>query len=320
MKKALFLLLVILAPLFSRAQLIACRDSIKNGYDFWLYLPEDYESATKPKPIIMFLHGKSLSGHNLSMLKQYGCIDALLRGREIDAIVVAPQTSTSWVPEKVDEVYDWVKDHYVVDTNRFYVLGMSLGGYGTIDYTATYPEKVAAAMAMCGGATVTSVCGLNDVPLWIIHGTGDNAVSVSCSEKVVSDMASCGDTSRVIFDKIPKANHGALARVFYLEETYKWLLSHSLADSTRKVNMDYTMTDSLLHTAYANLNKDFKFKIIDSKPSTYTTTNSQYYIVIKGDCLSAIARKNHTTVSKICQLNGIKESATLSIGQKIKLK
>lgn len=275
MKKALFLLVVILAPLFSRAQLIACRDSIKNGYDFWLYLPEDYNSAETPKPVIMFLHGKSLSGNNLAMLKRYGCIDALLRGREIDAIVVEPQTSTSWVPEKVDEVYGWVKDHYVVDTNRFYVLGMSLGGYGTIDYTATYPEKVAAAMAMCGGASVTSVCGLNDVPLWIIHGTGDNAVSVSCSEKVVSDMASCGDTSRVIFDKIPKANHGALARVFYLEETYKWLLSHSLTDPKRQVNKNYQITTSALNAAYNSMTKDFKFKVIDSKPSTHVTAKSR---------------------------------------------
>ena len=275
MKKALFLLLVILAPLFSRAQLIACRDSIKNGYDFWLYLPEDYKSAETPKPVIMFLHGKSLSGNNLAMLKRYGCIDALLRGREIDAIVIAPQTSSSWDPKKVDEVYEWVKGHYPIDTNRFYVLGMSLGGYGTIDYTATYPEKVAAAMAMCGGATVKSVCGLNDVPLWIIHGTADKAVSVSCSEQVVNAMASCGDTCRLIFNKVPKASHSTLARVFYLDETYEWLLSHSLTDPKRQVNKNYQITTSALNAAYNSMTKDFKFKVIDSKPSTHVTAKSR---------------------------------------------
>ena len=321
MKKILLLLLVILAPLFSKAQLIACRDSIKNGYDFWLYIPEDYDSSTYyQKPVVMFLHGKSLSGKNLAMVKRYGCIDALLRGREIDAVVVAPQSQTSWKADKVDEVYEWVKDHYAVDTNRFYVLGMSMGGYGTINYAATYPEKVAAAMAMCGGASVPSVCGLNDVPLWIIHGTADRDVSVRCSDKVVKDMASCGDTSMLIFDRMPKVNHSILARVFYMEETYDWLFSHSLTDSIRQLNLNYKMTNAMLNTAYDDMNKDFKFKVIDSKPSTYVPNKSSYYVVKKGDCLSTIATKNHTTVKKLCQLNGLNKNATLRIGQKIKVK
>ena len=38
---------------------------------------------------MMFLHGKSLSGDSLEMVLRYGCIDALLRGRRIDAIVAA---------------------------------------------------------------------------------------------------------------------------------------------------------------------------------------------------------------------------------------
>lgn len=321
MKKILLLSLVILAPLFSKAQLIACRDSIKNGYDFWLYIPEDYDSTTYyQKPVVMFLHGRSLSGNNLAMVKRYGCIDALLKGREIDAIVVAPQTQSPWKAEKVDEVYEWVKDHYAVDTNRFYVLGMSMGGYGTINYAATYPEKVAAAMAMCGGASVKSVCGLNDVPLWIIHGTADRDVSVSCSQKVVDAMASCGDTSLLIFDKMPKVNHSILARVFYMEETYDWLFSHSLADPVRRLNLNYKMTNAMLNSAYEDMNKSFKFKVIDSKPSTYIPTKHQYYIVKKGDCLSTIATKNNTTVKKLSQLNGLNKNSTLRIGQKIKIK
>ena len=56
------------------------------------------------------------------------------------------------------EVVDWVTKNYKVDMNRFYVLGMSMGGYGTLDFVASYPDKVAAAMALCGGATVLDLC------------------------------------------------------------------------------------------------------------------------------------------------------------------
>ena len=84
-------LLVFAMPTFSFAQLIACRDSIPNGYDFWLYLPDDYNDTVREKPLVILLHGRSLCGKNLANVKRYGCIDAIERGRNIDAVVVAPQ-------------------------------------------------------------------------------------------------------------------------------------------------------------------------------------------------------------------------------------
>lgn len=45
-----------------------------------------------------------------------------------------------------------------------------------------------------------------------------------------------------------------------------------------------------------------------------------YYTVKSGDSLYAIALKYHTTVAKLCALNGIKENAVLSVGKKLKIK
>lgn len=44
------------------------------------------------------------------------------------------------------------------------------------------------------------------------------------------------------------------------------------------------------------------------------------HVVKRGDTLSAIARKHHTTVSRLCKLNRIKETSILPLGKKIKLK
>ena len=309
------LLLFCLMPLFCKAQLMACRDMIKDGYDFWLYLPDDYENSEK-KPLVLFLHGKSLSGHNLNLVRNYGCIDAVSRGREIDAVVVAPQTAGSWQPSKVMDVVDWVTKNYKVDMNRFYVLGMSMGGYGTLDFVATYPEMVAAAMALCGGATVPDLCGLNEVPLWIIHGTADTAVPVGCSERVVEAMADCGDTTRLIFDRFKGVNHTRLARVFYLEETYDWLFAHTLSDTLRALDQNVIITKETLATAFDDLTRNNQVKVIDAKK----TSNRQYYIVKKGDTLSSIAVENHTTVSILCKLNNMKKTSVLRIGRRLRVK
>ena len=317
--KKFWMLLLCLMPLFASAQLIAYRDCIPEGYDFWLYVPDDYNPNEHTKPLVIFLHGKSLSGNDLSMVRYYGCINAIERGVKIDALVMAPQTNNGWDPKKVHELYNWVKSHYSINTRRVYVIGMSMGGYGTLDYAATYPNEVAAAMAMCGGATVPSLCGLNEMPLWIIHGAADNAVPVSCSQRVVDEMCACGDTSRLIFHKMKGVNHTRLARVFYLDQTYDWLLSHSLSDSARMTNKKYTMNDGILRNAYSNLSRNHDLKVVDGNGST-TFAEKKYYTVKKGDTLSKIAVENDTTVSILCKLNKMKKTDKLWAGRRIRVK
>lgn len=323
--KKLILALFCFLPLLSVAQLIACRDKVKDGYDFWLYLPDGYADTTVgKKPVVLFLHGRSLSGTDLDKVRQYGPLDALEKGREIDAIVIAPQTNNGWSPQKVNAVYEWVKSSYVLDTNRLYVVGMSMGGYGTLDFTATYSEKVAAAMALCGGCDVRDKCGLNDVPLWVIHGTADKAVPISESQKVIDAMHECGPTDLLRFTKLEGGNHGSPARVFYLKETYEWLFSHSLSDSIRGVNTEYDINMATLKSTYSDLSGKHKsLKVNDSKSKKAekpSDAKGDVYRVKSGDTLSKIAREHGTTVSKLCKLNQIKETGTLQIGQRIKLK
>ena len=129
-------------------------------------------------------------------------------------------------------------------------------------------------------------------------------------------MCACGDTSRLIFNKMKGVNHTRLARVFYLDQTYEWLFSHSLSDSARVANKSFTMTNVILHNAYANLGKKSDLKIIDNN----SVSNAKYYTVQKGDTLSKIAVENDTTVSILCKINKIKKTDKLRVGRKIRVK
>ena len=148
----------------------------ENGYPFWIYTPDGYD-GTKAQPIVVFLHGRSLCGRNLNQVLRYGTLDAIKKGMNMPAFVIAPQNpGEAWKPSKLMDIIEWMETNYKVDANRIYVLGMSLGGYGTMDFAGTYPDKIAAAMALCGGCYLKDQTGLGELPFWIIHGCGRERV------------------------------------------------------------------------------------------------------------------------------------------------
>lgn len=269
-------IMLLVAPCLVAGVVTTHKGEVAGGYNFLFHNPgtiaalsSDSDSLSVDTvaqvvpgshPLIIFLHGASLCGNDLNRVRRYGTIDAVEKGRNLDAYVLAPQNpGGAWKPEKIMRLVEWAKTSHNIDTTRIYVLGMSLGGYGTLDFTATYPGVVAAAAAYCGGATVRGdrLTDLNKVPLWIVHGTADRAISVKESDKVVNAMKSADSiASRLSYDRVAGMNHSQPARLFYLPDTYEWLMSHSLADSARVMNATPELTDSKLRTAY----RDLKFK------------------------------------------------------------
>ena len=197
----------------------------KAKYPFLLSLPAQAILDSIP-PIIIFLHGRSLSGNNLDLVRKYGVIDAVERGRKVSAIVIAPQVNSgsSWEPSKILSVLEYVQEYYKTDTNRVYIAGMSLGAYGTTYFAGTYPEKIAAAVALCGGGNLSDACNLTKTNIWIQHGKLDKAVKHSESEKMYEAIKACDSDAICYFTSYPNADHGDLASEFYRDEIYDWIL------------------------------------------------------------------------------------------------
>lgn len=236
------------------------KSDVASSYSFWFYNPQVLPDENAHYPLLIFLHGASLCGKNLDKVKRYGPISALAKGRCIDSYIVAPQNpGGAWNPEKIMKIVEWASTYYAVDTTRIYVYGMSLGGYGTIDFAATYPERVAAAMAICGGGSVKGLERLSEVPLWIIHGTADRAVAIKESDRVAKIIKDTGDDSRLIYTRLKGVDHGRPGRIFYMLQTYDWLFSHSIMDEGRPVCRDFELTVPMLNTAYQDLGNQIDY-------------------------------------------------------------
>ena len=230
------------------------RNTVKGGYNFWLYTPDEYRTDHHALPVIIFLHGASLCGHDLNKVRRYGVLDAIDRGKIIPMFVLAPQNpGGAWNPRKLNDMLEWMEQHYKIDRNRIYVLGMSLGGYGTLDFVGTYPDKIAAAMALCGGCSLKDMSGLGRVPLWIMHGTADRAVNISQSKRVVSFLKKGGNDKLLRYDWLSGGTHGTPARLFHMQKTYDWLLAHSLGDRPRTVDRSFDITWDDIRSTYTDL-------------------------------------------------------------------
>lgn len=74
---------------------------------------------------------------------------------------------------------------------------------------------------------------------------------------------------------------------------------------------------------YSKFDQNFDDEIAneeDDKKEAAAAAAVRYYTVRKGDTLSRIAVNNHTTVSKLCQLNGIKSTTVLKIGRRLRVR
>jgi LysM repeat protein len=304
---------VISSSIFS--QPTAFRNEVENSYNFWVQLPADYDDTTKTFPVVLFLHGKSLSGNNLESVKRYGILRESTKKRELEAIVVAPQCprGQSWNADKVLNLVTFIQSNYRTDTNRLYVAGMSMGGYGTLRFVGKYPEKVAAAIALCGGGNIGDACRLSEVPLWIIHGKADRAVPVKESAKIVDAINDCNDGSLLKHHFLDGVGHRELARFFSMDELYDWLFMHSKAD------MITELSDSMMVTSEQFGSRTRQKQTVKNSQPQKKSQSSGVHIVKSGDTLGKIARIHGTSVDRLCQINGIKKTSILQIGQKIKI-
>ena len=287
---------------------------VKNGYNFWLYTPANVE---KPKPVVIFLHGASLRGTDLNQVRRYGTIDAIERGRKIDAYVIAPQVPQGWwKPEKIINILEWVKKHHNVDETRVYVLGMSLGGFGSIDLAAQYPDKIAAAMAFCGGGNQKSYKGLTKVPLWIIHGTADKDVEIKYSDAVVKGMKKFKDgTKRLHYDRIEGMDHSSLARMFYMKKTYDWLFKHSLTDEGRKIQPVFEVSNKTLTRA---IYSDLKRKGSKQKTTAKSGSKTKSKAKAKATTNKSKAKSKSKTTTKQTSKSKSTSKTTAKSGTKTK--
>lgn len=194
-------------------------DGVNRSLPYRLLRPGTADAAN-PLPLLVFLHGAGERGDdNELQLRHFP--ERWIRephlGERHEAFLLAVQCPQGgywaqvehdaqgrWLtvadPERTDSMAaveallrDLAQDP-AVDRRRIYVTGLSMGGFGTWDLVARYPEWFAAAMPICGGGHPSLGPGLAEsgLPIWAFHGSADDVVPPEMSRDLVAAIRSNG--------------------------------------------------------------------------------------------------------------------------------
>lgn len=200
----------------------------------------------KKYPLVIFLHGAGERGDNNTAQLVHGMKDfASKENREkYPCFVIAPQcpkgqqwANVAWSAEKhtireepsqsmklVLELTDKTIKSLPIDTNRVYITGLSMGGFGTFDAISRRPNLFAAALPICGGGDEKTASKIKSIPIWIVHGDADRVVKPSRSQNMFDAIKEAGGKPKLTMMK--GVGHNSWTATYANPKTFEWIFSH----------------------------------------------------------------------------------------------
>ena len=252
MKKILLLVLIgsttIFSQEFKEELLVHQNDTLP----YRILLPKNYNSQ-KPYPLLIFLHGAGERGNDNKSQLVHGSF--LFKSKNFrknhPAIVVFPQCplESYWasvkrnmeVPlnkkyrytktlgknrqlEMVELLMETLEESYIINPNRRYVGGLSMGAMGTFELVARNPYYFASAFPICGGGNQEWSNLLKTTPFWIFHGEDDDVVLDNFSRIMYEALSK--EKASVRLTIYPEVKHNSWDNAFAEQDLMHWLFSN----------------------------------------------------------------------------------------------
>ncbi len=276
------------------------------NYDLFVPSPND---TTKKYPLITYFHG-----YNDTVKKYFNWYDNSVQSVN-PCFVLAPKCppndpegwGNSWQNlfstrmTLAFEVLDSLIRHCNIDTNRLYVYGTSMGGYGTYEVLNRYPQKFAAAMVLCGGGSPSTATEVMKTPLWIFHGRMDNTVPISESRNLYDQMIALGAT-KVRFTEYPRAGHEMWSYAPKEPAWPDWIFNFSRGDTfSTKPNLPINISCTKMTAGFTYVN--MFWNTVDSHQTRQNRI--WYYKIIRNDSVIATPNVTQTAFSDPTLIKGV---------------
>ena len=197
----------------------------EHPWRYFLFQPEGNDDSSEKKwPLLLYLHGSSLRGNDLEMLKRYGPPSFLEKRTGFPFLTVSPQLPDGgWPPERLSALLDELLVTYPIDPDRVYLTGVSLGAMGAWAFAAAEPDRIAALVPICAHGPASAAEKLTKMPIWAFHGAKDYIVPIAPHRQLIEAVKERGGNARLTV--YPDGDHGdVIAPTYRNPELIHWLL------------------------------------------------------------------------------------------------
>lgn len=209
--------------------------------------------------LVIYLHGGSSKGNdNETQMQEPGITDisTWLQENKRKAIMLVPQCpkDKSWLGTTQDAIVELLQtfiDRGVVDENRVYILGGSMGGTGTWNMLSNHPDFFAAAMPVAGNPTGLDAESVSKTPLFTVMGTADNIMKISNVEAFLAEMDN--NNAEYKLDIENGWTHEDVCKKSYTTERLSWLFTHAKGQVTG-ISQTATRNASIIDTIWYSIN------------------------------------------------------------------
>ena len=199
-------------------------------FPYIAYIPDNISSHPA---LLIQLHGageRGNGGNDIEKVLIHGFSKIVNDSNFNNCILIMPQcpVNSFWVAkiESIRRFIDEIILKFSVDTNRVYLCGLSMGGFGTWYTAMAYPELFAAIAPCCGGGMAWNAQTLQ-MPIWAFHGLNDTVVSPNHTIEMVEALKSTNLNLKC--DLYEGVGHGSWGKAFS-EQTLNWILSQTKAE------------------------------------------------------------------------------------------
>ena len=197
-----------------------------HGLRYLIRYPDGFD-ANASYPAIFFLHGAGSRGDNMDNLIAHPFFQDIQKHSDFPFVIVAPLcTENTWF-DLWERLMALVKQSAAlpyIDENRIYLMGASMGGYGSWQMAMSLPEYFAAMVPICGGGLFWNAARLVNVPVWAFHGGKDTVIPPEESRKMVDAVNAAGGNAKLTI--YPDNDHNAWSDTYSNPEVFAWLLQH----------------------------------------------------------------------------------------------
>ena len=202
-------------------------------------LPTSYHQKNT-WPLIVFLHGSGKRGNDPKKLDKYLDFFESYWGKELPAVLVMPQCRSEqrWEADDIRALVTIIDQQYHVDSNRVYLMGSSMGGFGAWRTAAAYPDFFAAIIPISGGESIDLADRLLKCLPWAFHGSSDHVVPVERTTDLVEAIRLAGGDPKLTL--YPEQRHDIVGLAFSTPELWHWLFEQNLEDRPEQVSVSTT--------------------------------------------------------------------------------